>query len=170
MDQIIETNHQYEKEEKLSPFDEYSIVWKSLLSEFISKSLTEKKDNLKDSNTKNNSTDDDKGSSNGGDGSLPRPKDSNDKNEIKVETKENEGESNSELNNVNNNSNKKGSNESDAKEEEFLEIGNANNTIAEVNNLLKQIEGNNNNTNNKVEEDDDEDEDIEKYLQNLENK
>ena len=61
-------------------------------------------------------------------------------------------------------------NEGETKEEEFLEIGNANNTIAEVNNLLKQIEGNNTNTNNKVEEDDDEDEDIEKYLQNLESK
>ena len=161
-----------EKEEKLSPFDEYSIVWKSLLSEFISKSLSSKKENEneKDTNTKKNSADDNKDTSNIGDGNHPGPKDSSEKSEIKIENKEKEGEINSELVFENNNSNKKGLNEGETKEEEFLEIGNANNTIAEVNNLLKQIEGNNNNTNNKVEEDDDEDEDIEKYLQNLESK
>jgi hypothetical protein len=156
-----------EKEEKLSPFDEYSIVWKSLLSEFISKSLSSKKENEneKDTNTKKNSADDNKDTSSIGDGNHPGPKDSSEKSEIKIENKEKEGESNSELGFENNNSNKKGLNEGETKEEEFLEIGNANNTIAEVNNLLKQIEGNNNNTNNKVEEDDDddEDEDIRRY-------
>lgn len=163
-----------EKEEKLSPFDEYSIVWKSLLSEFISKSLNSKKEkekeSEKDANSKKNSVDGTKDSQNWGVGSLPETINSNEKNEIKAENKEKEGESNSELNNEHNSSNKKGFNESETKEEEFLEIGNANNTIAEVNNLLKQIEGNNDNANNKVEEDDDEDEDIEKYLQNLESK
>ena len=37
-----------DKQEILSSFDEYSIYWKSLLSEFISKSLKEKKDNNSD--------------------------------------------------------------------------------------------------------------------------
>ena len=54
------------------------------------------------------------------------------------------------------------------KDEEILEIGNTNNTLAQVNSLLKQIEGNNNN--NKYEDDEQEDEDIEKYLKSLENK
>ena len=35
------------KEEKLSPFDDYSIVWKTMLSEFIVKGLNNSKNNEK---------------------------------------------------------------------------------------------------------------------------
>ena len=41
-DFFVDLHFDQEKKEILSPFDEYSIYWKSLLSEFISKSLKEK--------------------------------------------------------------------------------------------------------------------------------
>ena len=47
-------------------------------------------------------------------------------------------------------------------------IGNTNNTLNQVNDLLKKIEGGNNN--DKEEDNEDDDEDIENYLKNLENK
>ena len=64
------------------------------------------------------------------------------------------------------------------KEEEIFEIGNANNTVDKVNLLLKQLEAKteekniNGNIINKeeIDEENNEDEDIEKYLESLENK
>ena len=44
-DFFVDLHFDNDKQEILSSFDEYSIYWKSLLSEFISKSLKEKKDN-----------------------------------------------------------------------------------------------------------------------------
>ncbi len=154
-----------EKEENISPFDEYSILWKTMLSEFISKSL---KDNVttneSQKETKTNNTN------------------------LNVENNKNEGETKDDkiikdnnLNEVNDNGNDIDVNNGEEmvkekekdvinkdKDEEILEIGNTNNTLAQVNSLLKQIEGNNNN--NKYEDDEQEDEDIEKYLKSLENK
>ena len=46
-------------------------------------------------------------------------------------------------------------------------IGNSNNTLNQVNDLLKKIEGTNI---NEKEEENEDDEDIENYLKNLENK
>ena len=134
-----------EKEEKLSPFDDYSIVWKSLLSEFISKSL---KENVKIGENKEKETE----------------KNDSEKKEGKKEIKENKVEEdideNLNIENINKNNNK---------DEEILEMGNTNLTLAQVNNFLKQIEGNNKDS-NKFDEDEQDDEDIEKYLSSLENK
>ena len=47
-DFFVDLHFDNDKQEILSSFDEYSIYWKSLLSEFISKSLKEKKDNNND--------------------------------------------------------------------------------------------------------------------------
>ena len=44
-DFFVDLHFDNEKEEKLSSFDEYTIYWKSLISEFISKSLKPKNDN-----------------------------------------------------------------------------------------------------------------------------
>ena len=44
-DFFVDLHFDNDKQEILSSFDEYSIYWKSLLSEFVSKSLKEKKDN-----------------------------------------------------------------------------------------------------------------------------
>jgi hypothetical protein len=41
----LELNFDGSKEEKLSPFDEYSITWKTMLSEFIVKGLSKNKEN-----------------------------------------------------------------------------------------------------------------------------
>ena len=61
---FVDLHLDHEKEEKLSSFDDYSIYWKSLLSEFISKSLKDKngiqtssKDKKEDKNTINNNID-----------------------------------------------------------------------------------------------------------------
>ena len=165
-----------EKEEKLSAFDEYSIVWKNLLGEFISKSLKENSsNNEKEKNNNINTINDAKDNDNGGD-SRKSDNIKEEKKEIKKDNKEkNINGSNSSDRNNNINLEKKGDNdkESDTKDEEILEIGNANNTIDQVSNLLKQIEGNNIKDNNKLgdeDDNDDEDEDIEKYLKSLENK
>ena len=48
-------------------------------------------------------------------------------------------------------------------------MGNTNNALGQVNDLLKQIEGGKGNNNDKEEQEED-DEDIENYLKNLENK
>lgn len=51
-DFFVDLHFDSDKQEILSSFDEYSIYWKSLLSEFISKSLKEKKDNNNNNNSK----------------------------------------------------------------------------------------------------------------------
>ena len=145
-----------EKEEKLSPFDEYSILWKTMLSEFISKSLKESMSN--NDNPK-------------------ETKEINDNKNNEGVTKVGKNEDN-DLYNVDNininigeeiNKTKDKGNNSNNKDDEILEIGNTNNTLAQVNNLLKQIEGKNN-ISYKFEDDEQEEEDIEKYLKSLENK
>lgn len=133
-----------EKEEKLSPFDDYNIVWKSLLSEFISKSM-------KDNNTKDKK-----------DIKEKENEEIKDKKEKSDEFVDDDIEVNLDIENINN---KKKENKN--KDEDILEIGNTNKTLAQVNNLLKQIEGKNNKIEDEEEQDD---EDIEKYLKSLENK
>ena len=135
-----------EKEEKLSPFDDYSIVWKSLLSEFISKSL---KENISlNINKKQNEN-------------------KVEKNEIKNINVEDNIDENLNIGNLSYKEKEKEKNNN--KDEEILEMGNTNMTLAQVNNLLKQIEGNKHDS-HKYEDDENEDEDIEKYLKSLENK
>ena len=158
-DFFVDLFFDHEKEEKLSSFDDYSIVWKSLLSEFISKSLKEniqinidtdkeikkkeKKENAKGDNEDNNK----------------------EKNEINDTDEMNDDiEENLNIGNFNN----KDIDKNKEKDEEILEMGNTNYTLAQVNNLLKQIEGNSNNKKN--EDDEQEDEDIEEYLKSLVNK
>jgi hypothetical protein len=55
-DFFVDLHFDNDKQEILSSFDEYSIYWKSLLSEFVSKSLKEKKDDnsnkIKEDNNK----------------------------------------------------------------------------------------------------------------------
>ena len=160
-DFFVDLHFDNEKEEKLSSFDDYSILWKSLLSEFISKSLSNVTNNdynfieeKKESENKENTSEDIKDND-------------NDKNKYEInENIDDDLDVNLNIENINN----KGKKEKNKnKDEEMLEIGNTNNTLAQVNNLLKQIEG----KNNKIEdeqEDDQDDEDIEKYLKSLENK
>ena len=133
-DFFVDLHFDNEKEEHLSSFDEYSIYWKSLISELISKSLKQK---------------------------------NGDNNEIKKD------ESDIDIDiNIGNKIKMKN------KEEEIFEIGNANNTVDKVNLLLKQLEAKseekniNGNIINKeeIDEENNEDEDIEKYLESLENK
>ena len=180
----LELNFDGSKEEKLSPFDEYSITWKTMLSEFIVKGLSKNKEN-------NNIINQEK------------------KAENKIENKnENININNKEMINENkkeeiNNENKKENDEENIvidteikkdkekkeenaegiveKKEEIIKkeikedkdedilntIGNTNNTLNQVNDLLKKIEGNND---NEKEEENEDDEDIENYLKNLENK
>ena len=135
-----------EKEEKLSPFDDYSILWKSLLSEFISKSL---KENISFNDNK-----------------IENEENKNE-NEIKEINVEDNIDENLNIGNLSYKEKEKGNKNN--KDEEILEMGNTNITLAQVNNLLKQIEGNKHDS-QKYEDDEKEDEDIEKYLKSLENK
>ena len=138
-----------EKEEKLSPFDDYSIVWKSLLSEFISKSL---KENISFNDNK-----------------KEKEENKDEKNEIKDIHIEDNIDENLNIGNLSYKEKEKQKNKNNNKDEEILEMGNTNMTLAQVNNLLKQIEGNKHDS-HKIEDDEKEDEDIEKYLKSLENK
>ena len=146
-----------EKEEKLSPFDDYTIIWKSLLSEFITKSFKENISNKDNQKEKINNEKNDK--------DINNTQNKEEKNEIKISNDEDNNDIDANLNIGNLNKEK-----NDDKADDILELGNTNNTLAQVNNLLKQIEGNHN-INNKFEDDEkDDDEDIEKYLKSLENK
>ena len=178
------------KEEILSPFDDYSIVWKTMLSEFIVKGLAKSKNNIKDKNEKiinkekNNSDNINKKENISNNHKINDEKEKNEnKNESKneniiikdMEKEENKikdeelegGEKNKEKEK---NEIKEDKEEKEDKDDEFLNtIGNTNNTLNQVNDLLKQIEGDNGNNNDKDEQEED-DEDIENYLKNLENK
>ena len=146
-----------EKEEKLSPFDDYTIIWKSLLSEFITKSFKENISNKDNQKEKINNEKNDK--------DINNTQNKEEKKEIKISNDEDNNDIDANLNIGNLNKEK-----NDAKVDDILELGNTNNTLAQVNNLLKQIEGNHN-INNKFEDDEkDDDEDIEQYLKSLENK
>ena len=131
-----------EKEEKLSLFDDYIIFWKSLLSEFISKSLKENAQINESKGKKINDADKLK-----------------DKKKIKDNSLKDDIEENLKIENICKINNK---------DEEILELSNTNLTLDQVNNFLKQIEGNRKD-NNKFDNDEQEDEDIEKYLISLEN-
>ena len=138
-----------EKEEKLSPFDDYSIVWKSLLSEFISKSL---KENISFNDNK-----------------KEKEENKDEKNEIKDIHIEDNIDENLNIGNLSYKEKEKQKNKNNNKDEEILEMGNTNMTLAQVNNLLKQIEGNKHDS-HKIEDDEKDAEDIEKYFKSLENK
>ena len=158
-DFFVDLHFDNEKEEKLSSFDDYSILWKSLLSEFISKSLKDNNIETNDNNFIEEKKESDKENKN--DVKKDNDKDKVDQNEII----DDDIDVNLNIENLNN-KDKKEKNKN--KDEEMIEIGNTNNTLAQVNNLLKQIEG----KSNKIEDeqDDDDDEDVEKYLKSLENK
>ena len=181
------------KDEKLSPFDEYSITWKTLLSEFISKGLSNNTKSNTNKNTSNNNNNINNISLNKNmmktDDGIKVEKDkkevisitdkiNNDndkekeKDNINIDiTKEKKENSNVMKDKIGDNDNEKIENKNikDDKDEDILNtIGNTNNTLNQVNDLLKKIEGGSHN--DKEEENEDDDEDIENYLKNLENK
>ena len=172
------------KEEKLSPFDDYSIVWKTMLSEFIVKGLTKSKNNKDDKKIQNNEKDNNtnnnknlnKNEKNYNNINNEKEKEINDiKKDINNENEKKENEDKKEENinenkELENNESKNNKEEKEDKDDEILNVmGNTNNTLNQVNDLLKQIEGENANNNGKEEQEEDE-EDIENYLKNLENK
>ena len=133
------------KEEQLSSYDEYNILWKKLLSDFITKSVNIENENnkIKENVIKKEENKD-------------KNKDVENHGEIKEELKKEIKEDNKE-----------------EKEEDILNsMGNTNNTLNQVNDLLKKIKGDDTLNNNKDDNGDDEedDEDIDNYLKNLENK
>ena len=141
------------KEEKLSPFDEYSITWKTMLSEFIVKGLSKDNNNIEIRNENINNNKEIK---------------KEDKKEIEIKK---EGDDNIIIDtNIKKEEKEKEEKiiKKEEKDEDILNtVGNTNNTLNQVNDLLKKIEGVN--VNEKEEENED-DEDIENYLKNLENK
>ena len=178
------------KEEKLSPFDEYSITWKTMLSEFIvkglSKSNSKKSENIsnkektnkklvkEDIKNDNNTIVNEKEKKEIFNMNNPQIKENIKEDNIILDTNiKDEKEKKEDIN-----KNEESGNIEDKKEinkgikvdkdEDILNaIGNTNNTLNQVNDLLKKIEGVN--VNEKEEENED-DEDIENYLKNLENK
>ena len=147
------------KEEKLSPFDEYSIAWKTMLSEFIVKGLNKTKG--QDNNNNINNQEENKETE------IKENKDNikEDNIDIDINIKEEKVEKENE-----NKDDKKVIKKEikEEKDEDILNtIGNSNNTLNQVNDLLKKIEGTNI---NEKEEENEDDEDIENYLKNLENK
>ena len=139
-DFFVDLHFDNDKQEILSSFDEYSIYWKSLLSEFISKSLKDKKDNNNNSKIKeiNNIV----------------------KNGINMNININE-----EIKDKDNNINEEDINEI-GNTNNTLDKVNLLLKQLEGNNCIK----NNNNKDDFEEEDVDEDEDIQKYLKSLESK
>jgi hypothetical protein len=145
------------KEEKLSPFDEYSITWKTMLSEFIVKGYNNNIDNNKIKNEIKNNEINNK-TINEDENIIINTNIENDK---KKEENDKKKEENKEKNE------EKKEKKEDKDEDILNTIGNTNNTLNQVNDLLKKIEGVNN---NEKEEENEDDEDIENYLKNLENK
>ena len=142
------------KEEKLSPFDEYSITWKTMLSEFIVKGLSKTKNNNNNLEIRNENINNNK--------EIKKE----DKKEIEIKK---EGDENIIIDTDIKKEEKEKEEKIIKKEDEDIlnTVGNTNNTLNQVNDLLKKIEGVN--VNEKEEENED-DEDIENYLKNLENK
>ena len=147
------------KEEKLSPFDEYSIAWKTMLSEFIVKGLNKTKG--QDNNNNINNQEENKETE------IKENKDNIKEDNINIDI--NIKEEKVEKENENKDDKKVIKKEiKEEKDEDILNtIGNSNNTLNQVNDLLKKIEGTNI---NEKEEENEDDEDIENYLKNLENK
>ena len=180
------------KDEKLSPFDEYSITWKTLLSEFIVKGLSNNtknnsSNNTSDKNNKNNNSNQNKNFIKDNENDIKdikereildskNPKNNNGEGgandiniNINIDKKENFVETNDKINESDKNQKEENKDIKEDKDEDILNtIGNTNNTLNQVNDLLKKIEGGNNN--DKEEDNEDDDEDIENYLKNLENK
>ena len=180
----LELNFDGSKEEKLSPFDEYSITWKTMLSEFIVKGLSKNKEN---NNTINQEKKAENKIENKNENININNKEminENKKEEINKENKKENDEENIVIETeIKKDKEKKEENAEgivekkeeiikkeikEDKDEDILNtIGNTNNTLNQVNDLLKKIEGNND---NEKEEENEDDEDIENYLKNLENK
>ena len=185
----VELNFDGSKEEKLSPFDEYSITWKTMLSEFIVKGLSKSKENnnninqdkiIKKIENKNEIKNDNLNNINKdiiNENKKTEIINTNDKKEnddeniiIDTDIIKNDKEKKEEnKNNIIENKDDKIKKEiKEEKDEDILNtIGNTNNTLNQVNDLLKKIEGVNE---NEKEEENEDDEDIENYLKNLENK
>ena len=149
------------KEEKLSPFDEYSIAWKTMLSEFIVKGLNKTKGQDNNNNIYNQEENKET--------EIKENKDNIKEDNINIDIDINIKEEKVEKENENKDDKKVIKKEiKEEKDEDILNtIGNSNNTLNQVNDLLKKIEGTNI---NEKEEENEDDEDIENYLKNLENK
>ena len=151
------------KEEKLSPFDEYSIAWKTMLSEFIVKGLNKTKGQDNNNNNNINNQEENKETE------IKENKDNIKEDNINIDIDINIKEEKVEKENENKDDKKVIKKEiKEEKDEDILNtIGNSNNTLNQVNDLLNKIEGTNI---NEKEEENEDDEDIENYLKNLENK
>ena len=180
----LELNFDGSKEEKLSPFDEYSITWKTMLSEFIVKGLSKNKENNNIINQEKKAENKIENKNENININNKEMINENKKEEINKENKKENDEENIVIDTeIKKDKEKKEENAEGAvekkddtikkeikedKDEDILNtIGNTNNTLNQVNDLLKKIEGNND---NEKEEENEDDEDIENYLKNLENK
>ena len=180
----LELNFDGSKEEKLSPFDEYSITWKTMLSEFIVKGLSKNKENNNIINQEKKAENKIENKNENININNKEMINENKKEEINNENKKENDEENIVIDTeIKKDKEKKEENAEgivekkediikkeikDDKDEDILNtIGNTNNTLNQVNDLLKKIEGNND---NEKEEENEDDEDIENYLKNLENK
>ena len=180
----LELNFDGSKEEKLSPFDEYSITWKTMLSEFIVKGLSKNKENNNIINQEKKAENKIENKNENININNKEMINENKKEEINKENKKENDEENIVIDTeIKKDKEKKEENAEgvmekkdeiikkeikDDKDEDILNtIGNTNNTLNQVNDLLKKIEGNND---NEKEEENEDDEDIENYLKNLENK
>ena len=180
----LELNFDGSKEEKLSPFDEYSITWKTMLSEFIVKGLSKNKENSNVINQEKKAENKIENKNENININNKEMINENKKEEINKENKKENDEENIVIDTeIKKDKEKKEENEEgivekkeeiikkeikEDKDEDILNtIGNTNNTLNQVNDLLKKIEGNND---NEKEEENEDDEDIENYLKNLENK
>ena len=180
----LELNFDGSKEEKLSPFDEYSITWKTMLSEFIVKGLSKNKENNNKINQEKKAENKIENKNENININNKEMINENKKEEINKENKKENDEENIVIDTeIKKDKEKKEENAEgivekkeeiikkeikEDKDEDILNtIGNTNNTLNQVNDLLKKIEGNND---NEKEEENEDDEDIENYLKNLENK
>ena len=180
----LELNFDGSKEEKLSPFDEYSITWKTMLSEFIVKGLSKNKENSNVINQEKKAENKIENKNENININNKEMINENKKEEINKENKKENDEENIVIDTeIKKDKEKKEENAEgivekkeeiikkeikEDKDEDILNtIGNTNNTLNQVNDLLKKIEGNND---NEKEEENEDDEDIENYLKNLENK
>ena len=179
----LELNFDGSKEEKLSPFDEYSITWKTMLSEFIVKGLSKNKENNNIINQEKKAENKIENKNENININNKEMINENKKEEINKENKKENDEENIVIDTeIKKDKEKKEENAEgivekkeeiikkeikEDKDEDILNtIGNTNNTLNQVNDLLKKIEGNND---NEKEEENEDDEDIENYLKNLEN-
>ena len=180
----LELNFDGSKEEKLSPFDEYSITWKTMLSEFIVKGLSKNKENSNVINQEKKAENKIENKNENININNKEMINENKKEEINKENKKENDEENIVIDTeIKKDKEKKEENAEgivekkeeiikkeikEDKDEDILNtIGNTNNTLNQVNDLLKKIEGNND---NEKEEENEDDEDIENYLKYLENK